>query len=198
MKRYPKEIKAFIAENVKGMTAKALAKLVNDKFGTDFTESKMKSYKANYKLKSGLRGYFKKGHIPFNKGMKGLSQGGKETQFKPGNKPANWVPVGSERVNAYGYVDVKIQDGKLQKNWKAKHILLWEEANGPVPKGHALLFADGNKQNVVLENLLLVSRRKLAVLNKQGLISKDPELTKTGAAIADIVLKIGDRKRRKS
>ena len=260
MKKYPNEVKAFIAENVKGMTAKGLAELVNVEFGTDFTESKMRAYKSNHKLKSGigqgipagiptklypekvrkfilerytgvghqamadllnqtfgtgytkeqmkayyarfkldsgLRGYFKKGHTPFNKGMKGLSQGGEQTQFKKGNKPANWMPVGSERVNADGYVDIKIQDGKLQKNWKAKHIIIWEETYGPVPEGHVVIFADGNKLNVALENLLLISRRELAVMNKRGLIVGDPDLTRMGKVVANVILKIGERKKRR-
>lgn len=53
MKRYPKEVKAFIAEHVKGTTTKDLVVLVNETFGPIFTESKMKSYKSNNKLKSG-------------------------------------------------------------------------------------------------------------------------------------------------
>ncbi|MEN6487843.1 MAG: HNH endonuclease [Smithella sp.] len=65
------------------------------------------------------------------------------TQFKKGNKPANWVPIGTERTNRDGYVEVKIADGRLNKNWKAKHIFIWETANGPVPKGHVVIFGDG-------------------------------------------------------
>ena len=59
-----------------------------------------------------------------------------------------------------------------------------------------VIFADRNQQNVTLENLLLVSRGELAVMNKRGLISGDSELTKTGVVIADIYLKIGERKRK--
>lgn len=54
MKKYPEEIKAFIEKNVKGITTKVLAEFVNAKFGADFTESKMKSYKTNHGLKSGI------------------------------------------------------------------------------------------------------------------------------------------------
>src|SRR5690348_12989 len=53
MKKYAPEIRHFISENVKGTTTRDLAKVVNEKFGTDFTESKMKSYKTNHKLTSG-------------------------------------------------------------------------------------------------------------------------------------------------
>ncbi len=257
MKKYSKEVKTFISENVKGMTTKGLVELVNAKFDTDFTESKMRSYKQNHKLKSGigsgvpaglptklypeevrkfilenyvgvghqamadllnktfgssytkgqigtyyknhkldsgLKGYFKKGHTPFNKGMKGLNIGGEQTQFKPGHRPHNYMPVGSERINGDGYIDIKIAD---PNKWKGKYIIIWEEANGPVPEGHVVIFADCNKKNVVLDNLILVSRRELAILNNRGLISGDADLTRTGVIIADVVLKIGERKKRK-
>lgn len=65
------------------------------------------------------------------------------------------------------------------------------------PKGHVVIFADGNQQNVTIENLLLVSRRELAVMNKRGLIANSAELTKAGVMVADIYLKIGERKRKR-
>ena len=194
-KLYPDEVRKFIQVNYVGTGHQAMADLLNQAFGTSYTKDQMKAYYARFKLDSGLKGYFQKGHVPFNKGMKGLQQGGEETQFKPGHKPVNWVPVGSERINADGYVDVKIQDGKLQKNWKPKHIIIWEKANGPVPDGHVLIFADGDRLNVTLDNLILVSRRELAVMNRRGLISQDSALTKTGVLVADVLLRIGERKK---
>ncbi len=196
-KLYSEEVKKFISEHYVGVGHQAMADLLNQTFGTGYTKGQMKAYYGGFKLDSGLKGYFKKGHVPFNKGMKGLNIGGEETQYKPGHKPANWVPVGSERVNADGYVDIKIQDGKLQKNWKSKHIIIWEEAYGPVPEGHVVIFADGDKLNITLENLLLISRRELAVMNKRGLIARDPDLTRTGKVVADVILKIGERKKRR-
>ena len=196
-KLYPGEVKDFIHENYKGVSYKGMADLLNKTFGTSYTKNQMQAYYKNHKLNSGLKGYFKKGHIPFNKGKKGLHQGGEATQFKPGHKPANWMPVGSERINADGYVDIKIQDGKLQKNWKQKHLLLWEEAHGPVPDNHVVLFADGDCLNVTLDNLMLISRSELVVMNKRGLIAQDPDLTKMGKVVADVILKIGDRKKRR-
>lgn len=53
MQRYPKEISEFITEKVVGRTTKELVKMINDEFGTTFTESKIQSYKTNHGLKSG-------------------------------------------------------------------------------------------------------------------------------------------------
>ena len=191
----------FIANNIKGRTYKELTDMFNERFGTKLRVCSMPSLAC----RNGLRNerdcrfntgheptQFKKGHIPFNKGKKGIG-GWEPTQFKKGSKPWNYKPVGTVRTNTDGYVEIKIAD---PNKWKAKHIILWEEANGPVPKGHVVIFADGDKQNVVLDNLILVSRRELVIMNKRGLIANSAELTKTGVVLADIYLKISERKKR--
>lgn len=194
-KLYPEKVREFIAEHYIGVGHQGMADLLNKAFGTSYTKDQMKAYYARFKLDSGLKGYFPKGHEPANKGKKGTG-GWPPTQFKKGNKPANWVPIGSERVNAYGYVDIKVADGKKQKNWRGKHLVIWEAANGPVPRGHVVIFGDGDKKNVKLNNLILVSRKQLVRLNQRNLIQNDTELTKAGIIIADIFNKIGERKRK--
>lgn len=91
-------------------------------------------------------------------------------------------------------MDIKVAEGQKHKNWKGKHIVIWEAANGPVPKGHVVIFGDGNIRNFVPGNLLLVSRKQLVRLNQMNLIQEDAELTRTGILIADICNKIGEWK----
>lgn len=43
---------------------------------------------------------------------------------------------------------------------KYLHHLIWEEHNGPIPKNYYVLFKDGNKDNVVIENLQLMQREE--------------------------------------
>lgn len=104
---------------------------------------------------------FQKGHTTWNKGLKGLQAGGraKETQFKKGNKPHTWLPIGSFRVSKDGYQQQKVSDtGYAPRDWLGVHILLWVNTFGPVPAGHCVCFRDGNKQNIAIENLELLSR----------------------------------------
>jgi len=188
----------FIDRNVEGLGNQELTDLFNAHFGLDLKVSQIKCFKKNHGLSSGLGGWFKPGQVPFNKGQKGIFLGGEVAeacQFQKGHKAWNWVPLGSERVNADGYVDIKVDDGKLQKNWKGKHIVIWEAANGPVPKGHVVIFGDGNNRNFKPENLILVSRKQLVRLNQMKLIQEDAELTKAGIVIADICNKIGERRK---
>jgi hypothetical protein len=202
-KKYTAEQIQYIAANITGRRFTELTAMFNDRFGLNISKSAMVSLSDSHGLHNGRDcrfniGYeptqFRKGMTPWNKGKK-RTGGYEPTQFKKGNKPANYKPVGTERTNTDGYVEIKIAD---PSKWKGKHIIIWEEANGAIPKGHVLLFADKNQQNVTLENLLLISRRELAVMNKRGLISSNAEFTKIGVSIADIHLKIGERKRKSS
>ena len=105
-----------------------------------------------------VAGRFKKGHVPSNKGKKMPAEiyaKCSATMFKKGDMPHTYRPVGSERVNVDGYVEVKVAD---PNKWKLKHRVIWEEAHGPIPKGHNVQFRDGNGQNLSLDNLYLISR----------------------------------------
>lgn len=186
-KLYPPKIFYFIMENYKGTGPKEMTTIINEKFNTEYTHNQIKIFYKNRKLNSGLDGRFKPGQIPHNKGKKGISTGGFETQFKKGNLPHNHLPVGSERVNGEGYVDIKIADPNV---WKPKHHIIWEKANGDIPEGHCILFGDGNRGNINLENLLLVSRSELARLNQFGLIKNDAELTKVGLNVVKLRAKV--------
>lgn len=189
--RYTLEQVDFITNNVTGRSRKELTDMFNTHFGLDLKHSQIVAYLKNHGLRSGVDAHFNPGHVPFNKGRVGVD-GWEPTQFKKGNKPHNYKPVGAERVNGSDYVDVKIAD---PNKWKAKHLLVWEKMNGPVPKGHAVLFGDGNRRNFDLDNLILVSRKQLVMLNKHKLIQDDAELTRTGIIVADLYSKIGERKK---
>ena len=155
--------------------------------------NQIKAFKKNNKLNSGLTGRFKKGQTAWNKGIKGLDIGGKETRFKKGHIPKNHRPVGSERVNVEGYVEVKIAE---PNKWSYKHVEIWKEHCGEIPEGHAILFGDGDKTNFDINNLIMVSRQQLLVLNRKNLIQNNVDLTKTGVIIADLYRKINKRKRK--
>jgi len=207
-RKYTQEHIAYIADNIPGCPFKELTDMFNERFGMNLKVSAMVSLTDRHGLHNGrdttilpggallgVETRFKPGLIPWNKGKKGVMTGGKETQFKKGNRPANWRPLGSERIAEDGYVYVKTVDGQLNKNWKVKHVLIWEAANGPAPPGHVVIFGDGDNRNFDPENLLLVSRAQLVRLNQMKLIKGNAELTKTGAIIADICNKIGERKK---
>lgn len=105
---------------------------------------------------------FKKGVAVWNKGTKGVSVGGKQTQFKKGNIPKNIKELGTERINRDGYIEVKT-DGVIK--WKLKHRLIWEQNYGKIESGYNIQFKDGNYQNCNIENLYMISREKQILQN---------------------------------
>lgn len=114
---------------------------------------------------------FQPGQTPWNKGTS-YRPGGRcaETQFKPGQRPHTWRPVGSYRVNADGYLDRKVSDtGYPPRDWVGVHRLVWIAANGPIPRGHVVVFRPGrrttNVDEITPDALECISRKTLIERN---------------------------------
>lgn len=190
--RYTPEQVRFLEENIKGRSRREVWELFNARFETNLSLGQITGAIKNRGLTNGLDARFKPGQRGYicPKGRR-LSQA---TEFKKGNRPWNYQPVGTERVNSDGYVDVKVADPNI---WKQKHHLIWEAVNGPLPKGHMLIFGDGNKLNVTLDNLILVTLAQNARLNCYKLRQNDAELTRTAVVLADLKSKIKRTSRKK-
>lgn len=193
-KLFSPDIEKYIRDNVKGIGNEELTKRVNETFSTSYSVGQVKRYKKRNKLSSGLTGRFEKGHEPPNKGKKGVCPTGCEKGwFKKGTVPHNHRPIGSERIDKDGYVLVKVEE---HKKWKLKHRVIWEQHNGSIPKGCVVIFLDGDIYNFDINNLALVSRNELRIMNQMGLKYDNAETTKTGIAISKLI--IAKTKRNKS
>lgn len=111
-------------------------------------------------------GRFMPGQKSWNKGLKGVCFGGKETQFKPGQRGGRatelYQPIGAERITADGYRGRKVNDDMPpHKRWRFVHLIVWEAAHGAVPRGHVIRFINGDKADIRLDNLECISRREL-------------------------------------
>ena len=104
-KLFPRKIRDFIRENNKGKTALQMTELLNRTFGTAYNVEQIKSIRGRMHLDSGLTGHFEPGHIPANKGKKGVRyKGCEKTWFKKGHVPYNHVPVNTEVMSTDGYL----------------------------------------------------------------------------------------------
>ena len=198
MKKYTDEIINFLREIAPGKTYKEIVEIFNKKYDLEMTVKKLSSLLGRKKIKTGTTGCFRKGFIPWNKGKKGY-MGANKTSFKKGNKPKNWRPVGSERIDDEGYTLIKVSnEGGMLKRWALKHRVVWEQHHKKkIPKGSVIIFADGNKNNLNIENLICVTRNELKVLNKCRLISSVPELTKTGLNVVKLKIKLAEIRKEK-
>lgn len=193
-KVFPVEVRQFVLDNYKGVGPKEMTTLLNERFGTSYTRSQIKSYYGNNKLNSGLKGYFEKGHTPVNKGQKGCAPGCEKGWFKKGELPSCHRPVGSERVDVYGYTIVKVAEPNV---WKFKHKLIWEQHRGEIPEKHVVTFLDGDKSHLEIENLALLSMAESLELTRSGLRSENAEFTKTGILITKVKRACRNRGERK-
>ncbi len=196
--KYSLEEDKFLKNNVKGITLKELTGKFNKTFKLSLSESSIANRKNKLGLSSGIKGgQFQKGHIPINKGKKWDDYMSKEAQeqsrkttFKKGNVPHNQRPIGSERISKDGYIEIKIKESN---EFVLKHRWLWEQKNGKIPKDKILIFLDGNKLNLDLDNLALISRNENLTMNSNKLRYQYKELTKAGINLAKVIIKANER-----
>lgn len=158
----------FLKSYIPGHFSYEIQNAFEEKFGKYLTYAQIKSFKGNNKIRSEVNTTFKKKHVPANKGKKMSAEQYakcKGTMFKKGHSPQNYRPVGSVRINADGYIEIKVKDpGK----WKLKHRVIWEQHNGKIPKGMIVIFKDNNPLNCTLDNLLLISKDENLKMNRIG------------------------------
>ena len=117
---------------------------------------------------------FHKGHIPTNKGKKvspEIYEKMSPTMFKKGHINENKRAVGSERVNVYGYIEIKVAE---PNRWRLKHRLIWEQHNGIIPEGCNVQFKNHNTLDCRIENLYLISKSE-QMRNENSLMARYPK-----------------------
>lgn len=185
----------FIRENYRGRSVQEMTVLFNDRFGENKTEQQIKTFVHNRGITSGRTGCFPKGHAPWNKGTKGQGlTGANRGSFKKGDVPLNTKPLWTERVCPKdGYILMKVPERNphtgCPTRYKAKHVWIWEQANGPVPKGMAVIFRDGDKTHCKLDNLMLVTRAELLNLNRHRYKEVPAELKPHVLALSTLQVK---------
>ncbi len=196
--KYTSKQLEFLRINFIRLSVRDLTVAFNMKFKTEINEGQIRSTLRNHSIKSGRTGQFEKGRITWNKGIKGY-MGANVTSFKKGNIPRNITRIGTERLSKDGYIEIKIKERnpytKALTRYKLKHIHIWEKKHGPVPKGHALIFKDGNKLNIDNKNLLLITRAELLSLNLHKYHESPAELKPTILILAKLETKAGIRLR---
>lgn len=122
-------------------------------------------------------GRFKKGQIPPNKGKKMSPETYKKvsaTFFKPGHLPKNTRPCDgyiTKRSDGYWYIRTRIGI------WRQWHRVLWADHYGNIPRNGIIRFIDGNRDNVTIENLELITMQKNMLNNSIHKLPEDLKLT---------------------
>ena len=190
----------FLRENYPHYPNKEVIEMLEEKFGIEISRRNLLNVKHRYNIPDKAipnSGRYKKGHTTWNKGKK-MSDETKEkvkkTWFKKGMIAQNRKPIGSTRVSVDGYKLIKIAE---PNKWALYHRHLWEKTHGEkLSKNEVVIFADGDKTNFDIDNLVKVSRSNLLYLNNNKLIFDDPELTKTGVNVSKVAERINELERK--
>jgi len=184
---------AFVIDVYKEKDVNKLTAALNEKFNIDKSVKQIRYFIKNHKIKSGRTGCFSKDNKPWNKKTKGEMKANSGS-FVKGQKAINIKPVGSERIcSKDGYILIKINESDpyttFKTRWRAKHIVIWEELHGKIPKAMVVSFVDGNKLNCVIGNLELITRAEILYRNRHGYNDLPDELKPNMRALAKLETK---------
>ena len=203
-KLFTEEQESFYREHCRDLTYQQQIDLMYQTFGISITKAQCKAWRTNHKFFGSLTGRWEKGEPAWNKGKHWddfmspeAQRGSRKTCFKKGIVPKNSKPVGCIKMRGDGYLWIKIRNGQARENWAQLHRYIWEQSNGPIPKGKKLAFLDGNTTNCSLDNLMLISEGDLLIANtKYGLID-DPDINRAILETAKLNSALGAAKKRK-
>lgn len=190
--KFPQEMLEYVKENARGIGNREMADRCNKLFGTSITQTQMRNFKRNHGITSGLTGRFQKGHIPATKGKKMPSHpNSQKTQFKKGHIPHNHMEIGTLSHTTDGYLVRKIGE---PDQWELEARLVYEREKGKIPEGKIITYLDGDKDNVSIDNLALITCDVNLELNRKKYRFQSPELTQSGILAAQLAVDMRKRK----
>ena len=185
IRRYPNEDTKVIAADL-NTTVEIVYRIVSR-----FNVKKTKEYLDNWKLsgrgrmiEAGKAHRFTKGHVSWNKDKSPKDYITPEnyakmesTQFKKGGLPPNTKHDGAITLrhdkSKKNYYYIRLSKAK----WMPLHVKIYQDAYGPIPKNHIIVFKDRNTLNVTLENLECISRKENMLRNTLHRLA--PEIKQT-------------------
>lgn len=215
---FNEEEQQFVYDNVEGKSVKELTELVNKKLSRNVTEKQMYFFKKHHHLRSytypiiqslfneeekqyifeNVKGKFAIDFLEeFNKkfnrnitmnqlnGYKGRHKLKCCRKFSPSQKKS----LGYEYKDKNGHWKIKIKEPDV---YISKSRYVYEKYKGKIPNDCLVIFADGNKDNFDLDNLMLVSKTEFFVMKTHGLNFKDKDLMETSVLLAKESIKRWD------
>lgn len=180
------------------MSASEMSKGINDEFSLSTSPDEIKGWRARTKNPRPTPSRFQKGHTPFSKGKKWDEYMSPESQarsrmttFKKGDTPHNTQPLGSISIMV-GYWVMKVTNvGNQHQKWKFLHRLLWEKEKGPIPKGMNVVFRNGDRNDIRIENLMLMDRKEMARYTPVD--DSEPEMQRFSEIVARVAAKVAEK-----
>jgi len=161
----------YIRSIAKGRFLEEIRQMFNEHFGLDLTVNQVRYIKKGNGITSGVHG----------------AEKGTAGRFQKGQITANHENVGTVKirnhVSGVRYHWIKVAEPNV---WKMLHKYLWEKENGAVPESHVLYFVDGNTMNCTLDNIVMLPRKTLMILNHWKRMTNNAELNRCIIAEAEL------------
>ena len=148
----------FIREKSHTVFRKELVDLFKDKFGVDTTVNSLKWLCGKYNI-TGKKN-FQKGVCPH-----------KNIKYNIGDEcflAGEWRIITSIEENV-----------PILKRCDYKKRVIWKDAYGEIPNNSCLIYLDGDKRNCTLDNIACVPLLWMRVLNQNGWLNGNKEVTIT-------------------
>lgn len=159
----------FIIANYQRYTKPQLIELLNKRFVKNYNVGQLKHFFRTNSLKNGFK-----------------------TTFKKGCEPHNKLKIGDEFYSNYdGYTYIKIKE---PNTWIHKQRYMYLKYHGSIPKGYSVIFANQDKSDYSIDNLILVKDKDKLVAKNLRLLSNDKEITNTGLLVASLINKVKEKK----
>lgn len=156
----------FFVKHQKGKISSEVAELLNSVFEMNLKASQIKSYRSTHKIKSGVVG--------------------------AGSNAKKSDPIGTIRkFHKKGKVYWAIKIG--HRKWERYSRFLWKKHYGEVPKDCLVVSKDQNDLNVSLDNLMLLKKSELLILNKNKKLTNCAEANQANVSIVRIQNLIRER-----
>ena len=150
--------------------ASKTAEILNGIFGTNRDSDSIKRLASKHKIRCSEL-YLKNRLSKSSKER--FDRIGRPNGFK--QKPHEKGFIRLETVNGVQFYRMKTSTG-----WKTAGRAVWEQHNGPIPKGYKIIYLDGNSLNYDISNLVVVSPKvQYQIIRNKSYKLGDPELTKT-------------------
>jgi hypothetical protein len=119
-------------------------------------------------------GSFKKGHRPWNAGLKGIHLS-PSTEFKQGETTGANHPSWKGGEQTIKKDCVYLYTGANQRVRRPRKV--YEDTHGRIPKGWVLYHIDKNRHNDDLDNLIAIPRAILVLINADRMNANYHEIT---------------------
>lgn len=175
-RQFTDEQREFLKENYSKYNNRELLRIFNEKFHETRTMRSIKSFGSAYGIKvdKNIRSTYRLKNLHGESSKRAIRE------------------TGAVRIEC-GRPVMKDANG----NWSSMAKVIWEKEHGPVPEGYIVTTLNNDPFDCRLENIVVLSNKCHGLLFNLDLRSTDPEITKTGIMLCELIEAVKNQEKEK-